>query len=85
MQKDPFILNKFDGGWVTEINSDTLDPSMSPDMINADFSASGSIKKMTGFSELGTDSENLFYTPNLVSTDLFVCPNRNGDEWLFKV
>ena len=77
-QKEPFLLKKFDGGWVTETISDFLDPSQSPDSENVDYSASGSIKKTYGYAELGSDSE-------IADIDrLIVVPDRTGIEWLMK-
>ncbi len=77
-EKQPFLLKKFDGGWVTETISDFLDPSQSPDLENVDFSASGSIKKTYGYAELGSDAED-------ASIDrLIVIPDRTGVQWLLK-
>lgn len=76
--KNGLVLKNFAGGWVTEIKSDTLLPSMSPDLENVDFNTGGSVKKTGGRSELGSDSDTG------VSTDLMIVPDRSGVEWLFK-
>lgn len=75
---DPILIKDFSGGWVTEIKSDALKVNQSPDLEQADFSIGGTVKKDTGWSKLGTDSDT---TP---STDLFVVPDRQGTEWLLK-
>lgn len=77
-EKSPVILNRFAGGWVTEIISDALELNMSPDLENVDFSASGSVKKTWGYEELSSDAEDA------VNTRLIVVPDRQGVQYLIK-
>jgi len=76
---DPILIKDFSGGWITEIKSDALKPSQSPSLQQADFSIGGTVKKDTGWSELGSDDE-----ASVVNSDLFVVPDRQGIEWLLK-
>ena len=77
-EKSPIILKLFNGGWVSEIKSDSLEINMSPDLENVDFSASGSVKKTWGYEELGSDEEDA------INTRLMIVPDRQGIQYLIK-
>ena len=77
-EKAPVLVKQFNGGWVTEITSDSLEINMSPDLENVNFSAAGSVKKTWGYEELGEDLEDA------INYRLMTIPDRQGVEFLFK-
>jgi len=78
MELVPILIRKFDGGWNSETASDEINLNESPDMFNADFTKSGSVKKTDGSVELGSDADAD------INKCLAVASNRNGTDWLFK-
>lgn len=78
MEKEPILIERFDGGWNSEDASDILLPSESPDPVNARFTKGGAITKVPGMVQLGSDSDS-----GKIS-GLVKSPNRNGIDYLFK-